>query len=238
MAGAYAAFTILAAERHRKDTGRGGDYRIPLSDIGITTMANLGNIAEVLHQGHNRPRHGNELYGAFGKDFRTKDNRRLIVMALTSRQWSVLVKVLDIASEIDVIETERGVTFDYDEGVRYQHADVLYPLVESRIANWTADDLGKALDEVGGCWGEYKTMKHAVNDPALVTENPIFKTMKNPSGFTYPTPGAAATISTETRLTPATAPKLGANTAEILESALGLSPKDINNLVDDGTILS
>ncbi len=238
LAGAYAAFTILAAERHRKDTGRGGDYRIPLSDIGITTMANLGNIAEVLHQGHNRPRHGNELYGAFGKDFRTKDNRRLIVMALTSRQWSVLVKVLDIASEIDVIETERGVTFDYDEGVRYQHADVLYPLVESRIANWTADDLGKALDEVGGCWGEYKTMKHAVNDPALVTENPIFKTMKNPSGFTYPTPGAAATISTETRLTPATAPKLGANTAEILESALGLSPKDINNLVDDGTILS
>lgn len=238
LAGAYAAFTILAAERHRKDTGRGGDYRIPLSDIGITTMANLGNIAEVLHQGHNRPRHGNELYGAFGKDFRTKDNRRLIVVALTSRQWSVLVKVLDIASEIDVIETERGVTFDYDEGVRYQHADVLYPLVESRIANWTADDLGKALDEVGGCWGEYKTMKHAVNDPALVTENPIFKTMKNPSGFTYPTPGAAATISTETRLTPATAPKLGANTAEILESALGLSPKDINNLVDDGTILS
>ena len=47
LAGAYAAFTILAAERHRKETGRGGDYRIPLSDIGISTMANLGNVAAI-----------------------------------------------------------------------------------------------------------------------------------------------------------------------------------------------
>ncbi len=122
LAGAYAAFTILAAERHRKETGRGGDYRIPLSDIGITTMANLGNIAEVLHQGQDRPRHGNELYGAFGKDFKTQDGKRLIVMAITPRQWKALVKVLDIASEVDAIEQERCVTFDYDEGVRYQHS--------------------------------------------------------------------------------------------------------------------
>ena len=105
LAGAYAAFTILAAERHRKETGRGGDYRIPLSDIGISTMANLGNIAEVLYSDANRPRHGNELYGAFGKDFLTKDKKRLIVMAITPRQWKGLVKTLDIAAEVEVIET-------------------------------------------------------------------------------------------------------------------------------------
>ena len=99
-------------------------------------------------------------------------------MAITPRQWKGLVKTLDIAAEVAAIETERGVSFDYDEGVRYQHADILYPLVDAKIAAWTADELGKALDEVGGCWGEYKTMKHAVSDPALVTENPIFEVMK------------------------------------------------------------
>lgn len=158
-------------------------------------------------------------------------------MALTPRQWKGLVQVLDVASEVKAIETERGVSFDIDEGVRYQHADILYPLVEAKIAEWTAENLGKALDDVGGCWGEYKTMKHAVSDPALVTENPIFQTLKNPSGFTYPTPGAAATISTETRLKPQTAPELGANTVEILAADLGLSPKDISDLVADGTVL-
>lgn len=237
LAGAYAAFTILAAERHRKETGRGGDYRIPLSDIGISTMANLGNIAEVLYSDANRPRHGNELYGAFGKDFQTKDNKRLIVMAITPRQWKGLVKTLDIAAEVAAIETERGVSFDYDEGVRYQHADILYPLVDAKIAAWTADELGKALDEVGGCWGEYKTMKHAVSDPALVAENPIFEVMKNPSGFSYPTAGSAATIPTENRLSPRTAPELGADTLDILTSELGMSPSDIDALVKTGTIL-
>ena len=237
LAGAYAAFTILAAERHRKETGRGGDYRIPLSDIGISTMANLGNIAEVLYSDANRPRHGNELYGAFGKDFQTSDMKRLIVMAITPRQWKGLVKVLDIATEVAAIEADRGVTFDYDEGVRYQHAEVLYPLVEAKISNWTADDLGKALDEVGGCWGEYKTLKHAANDPGLVTANPIFEVMKNPSGFTYPTAGAAITIPTANRLSPKTAPKLGADTLGILTSELGMSASDIDELIKDGTIL-
>lgn len=237
LAGAYAAFTVLAAERHRKETGRGGDYRIPLSDLGISTMANLGNVAEVLYKDENRPRHGNELYGAFGKDFNTKDNRRLIVMALTPKQWKALVHVLDIESEIEAIETERGVSFKVDEGVRYQHADILYPLVEAKIATWRADDLGQALDEVGGCWGEYKTLKHAVNDPALVTENPIFEIMKNPSGFTYPTSGAAVSIPTESRLSPKTAPKLGADTLGILTSELGMSASDIDELIKDGTIL-
>ena len=200
-------------------------------------MANLGNIAEVLYSDANRPRHGNELYGAFGKDFLTKDKKRLIVMAITPRQWKGLVKTLDIAAEVAAIETERGVSFDYDEGVRYQHADILYPLVDAKIAAWTADELGKALDEVGGCWGEYKTMKHAVSDPALVTENPIFEVMKNPSGFSYPTAGAAATIPTENRLSPRTAPELGADTLDILTSELGMSPTDIDALVKTGTIL-
>ena len=236
LAGAYTAFTLLAAERHRLETGRGGDYRIPLSDIGITTMANLGNIAEVIHEGQNRARHGNELFGALGKDFQTQDKKRLIVMAITPRQWKALVSVLDIHAEIDAIEAKHGVTFDYDEGIRYKYADSLYPLMTREIAKWKADDLGQALDAAGGCWGEYKTLKDAVVDPVLVGDNPVFKEMKNPSGLTYPVAGAAATIATEKRGEPQVAPMLGANTEEVLSSALGLSSSEISVLIDQGTI--
>ena len=236
LAGAYTSFAILAAERRRRDTGQGADVRIPLSDIGITSLANLGQVAEVLYSGENRPRYGNEVYGAFGKDFSTADGQRLIVMAISPRQWTGLVKVLEIADEVSAIEAERGVSFNYDEGVRFEHKDVLYPLVQSKIARWKAADLGVALDAVGGCWGAYQTLKDAVHDPALVTGNPIFETLKNPSGFVYPTPGSVATLGGEVRGTPKTAPLLGQNSEEVLGDILGLDETEIASLIDQGIV--
>ena len=236
LAGAYTSFAILAAERRRRDTGQGADVRIPLSDIGITSLANLGQVAEVLYSGENRPRYGNEVYGAFGKDFSTADGQRLIVMAISPRQWTGLIKVLEIADEVSAIEAERGVSFNYDEGVRFEHKDVLYPLVQSKIARWKAADLGVALDAVGGCWGAYQTLKDAVHDPALVTGNPIFETLKNPSGFVYPTPGSVATLGGEVRGTPKTAPLLGQNSEEILGDILGLDETEIASLIDQGIV--
>jgi len=236
LTGAYTAFAILAAERHRRQTGEGADVRIPLTDVGISSLANLGQVAEVLYTGDNRERYGNEVYGAFGKDFVTQDNKRLIVMAISPRQWKGLVKVLDIAQEVASIEAERGVSFDYDEGVRFEHRDVLYPLVQAKISQWTEPSLGKALDDVGGCWGTYKTLQDAVEDSALVQDNPIFETMKNPSGFSYPTVGSAATIAAQTRQSPRPAPILGQNTAEVLTDLLGLNSSEIGALIDSGTI--
>ena len=236
LTGAYTAFTILAAERHRRETGHGSDVRIPLTDIGISSLANLGQVAEVLYTGENRARYGNEVYGAFGKDFVTQDGKHLIVMAISPRQWSGLIKVLDIAQEIAAIEAQRGVSFDKDEGVRFEHRDVLYPLVQEKISQWPALKLGEALDDVGGCWGEYQTLQDAVNDPSLVKDNPIFETMENPSGFSYPTAGSAVTIAEMVRQSPRPAPSLGQNTEEVLADLLGLNSSEIASLHDSGTI--
>ena len=157
-------------------------------------------------------------------------------MAISARQWTGLVKVLEIADEVSAIEAERGVSFNYDEGVRFEHKDVLYPLVQSKIARWKAADLGVALDAVGGCWGAYQTLKDAVHDPALVTGNPIFETLKNPSGFVYPTPGSVATLGGEVRGTPKTAPLLGQNSEEVLGDILGLDETEIASLIDQGIV--
>ena len=236
LAGAYTAFAILAAERRRRETGEGADVRIPLSDIGVTSLANLGQIAEVLYTNENRARYGNEVYGAFGKDFVTADGKRLIVMAISPRQWAGLVKVLGIETDIAAIEKERNVSFDYDEGVRFEHRDVLYPLVTAKIVKWESSALKVALDEVGGCWGEYQTLRDAVDDPALVKGNPIFTEIKNPSGFTYPTPGSVATLGGETRGVPKTAPILGQNSEDVLADLLGMGSGEIASLIDSGIV--
>src|SRR3546814_12823359 len=40
--GAYSAFALLAALRHRDATGEGSEIRIPLGDVAIGTLANSG----------------------------------------------------------------------------------------------------------------------------------------------------------------------------------------------------
>lgn len=236
LAGAYSAFSLLAADKHRVATGEGGEYKIPLADIGVTAMANMGQLAEVLYQDGNRARHGNQVYGAFGKDFKTADGKRMMIMAITPRQWKGLLKVLDIEKQVSEIESVRGVTFVKDEGTRYEHADALYPLIESRVCLRKAAELQAALDAAGGCWGEYQSMREAAEDEALVTNNPIFSDMKNPSNYTYPTPGSALTIADKPRDMPVVAPHLGQHSASVLASVLGLDDDKVARLIEQGVV--
>jgi 2-methylfumaryl-CoA isomerase len=234
--GAYAAFAMMAAVHHRTATGEGQEVRIPLSDVAIGTVSNLGGIAEMLYTGANRERLGNSVYGAFGRDFITSDGTRLMLMAITSRQWAGLVKVLDIATDIAAIEAERGVSFDHDEGVRFQHRNLLFPLVEAKVAGWNYAELKVALDAVGGCFGPYQTMHDAAHDPILVGDNPMFGRTDNPSGFDYPAAGSMATIPQIERGAPLPAPLLGGHSEEILAERLGLTSAMIGELHAKGIV--
>jgi len=234
--GAYAAFAMMAALHHRTATGEGQEVRISLSDVAIGTVSNLGGIAEMLYTGANRERLGNSVYGAFGRDFITSDGTRLMLMAITSRQWTGLVKVLGIATDIAAIEAERGVSFDHDEGVRFQHRNVLFPLVEAKVAGWNYSELKVALDAVGGCYGPYQTMYDAAHDPVLVGDNPMFGRTDNPSGFDYPAAGSIANIPQIERSAPLPAPLLGAHSEEILADRLGLTTTLIGDLYTRGII--
>ena len=236
LTGAYAAFAMMAVIHHRTATGLGQEVRVPLSDVAIGTVANLGMLAEVLHTGANRARMGNTVFGAFGRDFITKDGVRLMIMAITPRQWTGLVKVLNIANEVAAIEAERGVTFAKDEGERFTHRDALFPLIETRVTGLAYADLKAALDGVGGCYGAYQTMKDAAHDPVLVGNNPMFANSANPSGLAYPAAGSLATIPQLERGAPRPAPHLGAHTDETLETLLGLSLGQVATLHDQGLI--
>lgn len=234
LTGAYGAFAMMAALHHRSVTGMGQEIRIPLSDVAIGTVANLGSLAEMRYTGSNRERLGNSVYGAFGRDFVTKDRVRLMIMAITPRQWRGLVEVLGITAEVAALEAQHGISFSDDEGLRFIHRDQLFALVETRVSGWTYSALAAALDKVGGCYGRYQTMHDAAHDPLLVDQNPIFGTSVNPSGFDYPAMGGFATIPQAERGPPQPAPRLGAHSSEILSERLGLSSGAIAKLIDDG----
>lgn len=235
LTGAYAAFAMLAAHHHRTATGEGQEVRIPLADVGIATIANLGQLAEALLSG-SRARYGNAVFGAFGRDFLTADGRRLMIMAITPRQWRGLVKVLGLADSVAGIESARGVSFDTDEGVRFEHRDALFPLVEAAMAQRRSDELAAAFDANGCCWGPYQPMHEAVRDPVLVTDNPVFSEIEQASGKRYPVAGAMATIPQAQRLPPQRAPRLGEHSDEVLAECLGLDSGQIGALHDRGLV--
>ena len=236
LTGAYSAFAMMAALVARARGEGGREIRVPLSDVGAATMANLGFAAETQFQGHQRPRMGNDLYGAFGRDFITRDGQRLMLLCVTPRQWSKALEALGIAAEAAAVEADLGVSFATDEGLRFTHRDRLYPLFEQAFAAKDAAELTPVLDAGGATWGAYQTLDAALQDRRLYKDNPMFEQVRHPSGLSYGAPGAMGTVLPDARGPVQPAPQLGAHTDEVLAQVLGMSSGEIGRLHDAGVV--
>jgi 2-methylfumaryl-CoA isomerase len=118
-------------------------------------------------------RHGNVLFGAFGKDFLTMDGRRLIIIALTLRQWTNLVRATGLKDALASVEAAAGLDFSR-EGDRFRARDEIAKVVGAWIASH-ALRVASAFDRNDVCWGPYQTMRELLqNDPEASTQNPLF----------------------------------------------------------------
>ena len=236
LTGAYCAFAMVSALLARMRGMGGREIRAPLSDIGAATMANLGFTAETLLTGQQRPRMGNDVFGAFGRDFTTKDGVKLMLLCITPKQWEKSLDVLGIGAGVAAVEADLGVSFAKDEGLRFTHRERLYPLFDRAFAAKTAAELTPVFDAGGVTWGSYQTMEAALSDTRLFKDNPLFEPVKHPSGLTYPAPGAMGTIPQDVRGPVTPAPKLGQHTDEVLADVLGLSSGEIARLHDEKVV--
>ena len=143
--GGLAVVGLLAALRHRDRTGEGQLVKIALSDVAIATVGNLGRIAEVQLEGREQPRDGNYLYGAFGGDFPTADERRVMVVALTSRQWKALKEATGTEELFAAVEQATGHDFRGEAG-RYKGRDLIRELLTPWFAERTLEQIRAAFD--------------------------------------------------------------------------------------------
>ncbi len=237
VAGAYAAFCLVSAELNRRQSGEGCEIRLPLADVGIASVGHLGWIAEAQLIGE-RERLGNELYGAFGRDFVSADGKRLMVVAVTPKQWRGLVSMLGVGAAVAALEAEMGVSFDRDEGLRFIHRARLYPMFAAAFAQKGSAELVAGCEAAGVTWGPFQTLREAVQtDPYVSAANPVLAEVGH-GGGTYLTPGAAATIPQRARGAPGTAPSLGRDSEAVLADMLGMSSGEIARLHDAGLVAS
>lgn len=235
--GAYCAFALMAALRHRDTGGSGSEVRVPLGDVAIGTTANAGLMAEMLYRGDDRERLGNAIWGAFGRDFRSKDGKRFMVAALTAKQWAGLVEAFGVAAPIARLEAEVGVQFSDGDDPRFRHRHALFDIFQTVAGELSYEALAQRMAANGCTFERYRTAHEAANDPVLVADNPLFgPSPENPSGFEYPATRSFANLPEQTPGDPAPAPYLGQHTEEVLAERLGLSSGAIGKLVDAGTV--
>jgi 2-methylfumaryl-CoA isomerase len=234
--GMMATTSLLAADRRRARTGEGQLVRLALSDVAFWMVGNLGKIAEVQINGHERLKDGNYLYGAFGRDFATKDGHRVMIVALTRRQWRALVETTGLGEGFAMIAKLMDVDLD-EEGGRFVAREVIAATLKPWVLARTLEELRETFDGTGVAWGPYQTFTELVQkDPRASTENPMFEDVDQPGIGTYRMPRSPVDFSGAERLHAMRAPVLGEHTEQVLAELLGLGESEIARLYDGGVV--
>ena len=233
--GQQAALGILAAERHRRLTGRGQIVELALKDMALAMLGNLGIIGEVTVNGHDRPKVGNALYGAYAQDFTCRDGARVMVVALTPRQWDTLKIATDTRAAFESLGARLGVDLTR-EGERFTHRHAISQVLAPFFAAHAVDDIAARFDTTGVTWSRFRTFKQAIEqDPDFSTDNPMFSMLEHPGIGAYLTPGNPIAFSDVERIAPVRAPALGENTDEILAD-IGYETHEVAKLHDAGVV--
>ncbi len=234
--GTLATVGLLAAERHRSRTGEGQLIRLALSDVAFAMVGNLGRIAEVQLAGRDQRKDGNYLYGAFGHDFATVDDRRVMIVALTARQWTAVVEATGTGEAFVSIEQATGHDLVTETG-RYEARDLIAAILRPWFERRTLAEIRAAFAGTSVSWGPYQTFRQLVEeDPRCSTDNPMFEIVEQPGIGGYLAPASPLEFSRHGRLPVRRAPVLGAHTEEILADVLGLGPTEIGRLFDRGVV--
>jgi 2-methylfumaryl-CoA isomerase len=234
--GQMAAVGMLAADRHRRKTGAGQYVRIALLDVALATLGHMGFIAEVEACKRERPRYGNDLFGAFGRDFVTRDGRRLMIIALSARQWINLRKATQLGEPLDALGKQIGLDLS-QEGNRFHAREGIAALLEPWIAARDYADVASIFHQADVCFGPYQTVRELLeHDPEASLANPLFTEQVQPGVGRYRMPGSPLYFSESEHLDATPAPRLGEHTDEVLTSFLGLSAAEIGRLHDNRVV--
>ncbi|MFV0278021.1 MAG: CoA transferase [Parahaliea sp.] len=232
--GQMAAVGLLVAERYRRLHSAGQHIRLPLEDVGLSVMGHLGFIAEA-EAGGERGRYENDLFGAFGRDFLTRDKRRIMVVALTHKQWRALCRALAMESQVADLAQRRQVDLSL-EGERFRAREAIADIVRDKISRIDYGGLAERFRSCGVCWGLYQSVPELVReDRECSPDNPMFSHVTQPGIGQTLTP-ASALNSSVGRLPARPAPVLGQHTEAVLADLLGIGSGQIGQYIDRGLI--
>lgn len=232
--GQMVAVGLLAAERHRRRTGQGQHVKLALEDVALAVMQHLGFIAEA-QLGHPRERHGNELFGAFGRDFLTADGQRVMVVGLTLKQWRAVCDATGLGPAMDALGERLGLDLSR-EGDRFRARAEIAQLVGPWIGARRVAEVAEAFDRHGVCWSRYQGIAELVRDPECSPANPMFSAIEQPGVGPMLAAGIPLDFGAVERRPAQPAPRLGEHSEQVLAELLGIDAAQFGRLHDKGVV--
>jgi 2-methylfumaryl-CoA isomerase len=234
--GQMAALGLLAAERRRRATGKGGQVEIALKNVAAAMLGNLGILGEVMVNGEDRPKYGNALYGAYGQDFLCADGQRVMVIGLTDRQWRNILKLTE--TEAEMAELAERLNLDLrQEGNRFIARKEITAILAPWFAARRVPEFAERFDKGGVTWSIFRSFGQAVaEDPDLSTANPIFSMVDQPGLGSFLSPASPMAFTDAERQPAQPAPSLGQHTEEVLGDVMRLPEGEIASLFDAGVV--
>jgi 2-methylfumaryl-CoA isomerase len=230
------AIAILAAERKRRLTGEGEFVSIALSDVALSVVGALGRLSQAYIGEEKIAADGNYLYGSFGKNFLTADNKQIMLVGLTSRQWNSLKLALDIETSVGELEKITSANFQ-DEGQRYSHRESIAQIIDKAVASKNLEDLIPTFAAHKVSWSKYQSFEELLkNDSRASNQNPIYSLRDQPGIGLTPNIASPIRFKFSRNLEPEIAPNFGEHTEEVLRDILNLSPEELNKLADEKII--
>jgi 2-methylfumaryl-CoA isomerase len=235
LTGMTAVTGLLAALRRRDRTGEGSYLSLALADVALAGVASMGWLAEAIEQG-DRPRHGNHLYGSFGVDFATSDQHRVMVVALTVRQWRNLVQVTGTGRVFQALEEAAEVNLSLETD-RFRMRETIAAVMKPWFAARSVDQVTRELDDAHVLWSRYRRMSETVHELAKDPTASVVVEIDQPGIGTMTSARSPLRLGgswTE----PRPAPRCGQDTDQVLQELLGLSDHEIGSLHDRGIVAS
>lgn len=233
LAGAQIAVAVVAAVSARQISGRGARIELALDDVALAVAGNLGLLAEAELSDTGRGRIGNSLYGDFGRDFRTRDGRDVMLAVLTSSHWNRLVRGLGLEPQIARLGALVG--SDFSEGSeRYRHRAALGELIQAWFDQHTFAQVEDVLEDASILWSPYLSFRDVASSPGI-RRHPILSHVVQGTGDSQL--AAASPLTVNGYRGPARpSPKVGEDDAAVFTELLGYGPDRIALLRDLGVI--
>jgi len=235
LAGMTAVTGLLAALHRRERSGEGASLQIALADVALAGVASMGWFTEAQERGGDRPRHGNHVYGSFGVDFATKDGHRVMVVALTVRQWDALRTVTRTEKVFSALEDALEVDFAV-ETARYRLRETIAAILRPWFEARTLSQVREELDGAQVLWSRYRTMNEAVAEFRGRPGSPSVLAEIDQPGIGAVIAGRSPLRTGDAYSEPGIAPELGEHTDEVLAEVLGLQTGELGRLHAQGVI--
>lgn len=229
---------ILAAELKRARSGGGELLRVSLTDLAVAVTQRLGFLGEAHLDPEPRARHGNDLFSPYRRDSLPRMVGRVILMALTPRQWQSLVEVSGNRAEDAELERTRGLDLRRESdrfAARREVATLIGPWISAR----PLAEVRRIFDRQQVLWGPSQTFERLLaEDRRASVANPLFRKVEQPEIGRVLVAGRPLRFAHSAAAPAGRSQALGQDTAAVLREWLGWSEVEMAELSSEGIIAS